>query len=111
MTKRTFVQTLDTLRAGELTDELNVTLRELVKAVDESEKVGSITITLKLKPTKSGAIEIYDDIKCKMPQADKTSTMMFPTVEGNLQRNDPAQGELDGLRSVEADTRATRKAG
>ena len=108
--KRTFAQTLSTLRSGELTDELDVTMRELVKAVDESGKVGTITLTLKLKPTKSGAIELADDIKCKMPQSDKVTTILFPTVEGNLQRNDPAQGELDGLRSVGEDDRPVRKA-
>src|SRR5882672_4541380 len=106
--KRSFTQTLETLRHGELTGELDKHLRELVIACDGASKAGELT--LKIKPTKSGAMEIIDDFSVKMPKADRSTTIMFPTVEGNLQRNDPAQGELDGIRVVEPDQRPVRSA-
>lgn len=109
--KRTFALTVDTLRHGELSDELNEKLRELVLKCQDTDKAGSITLTLTLKPTKSGALEVIDEVKVKEPKADKGATLMFPTVEGHLQRNDPAQGELDGIRSVGGDDAPVRRAG
>lgn len=108
---KTFAQTLGTLRAGELADELDEKLKDLVLAVDAShEKSGSITVTIKLKATKSGAIDITDTVTVKLPAPEKSTTLMFATNDGFLQRNDPAQGELDGIRSVSTDTRPMRKA-
>lgn len=108
--KRTFVQTLDTLRYGELTSELDKNLRELVLACTGANKGGELVLKIKLKPTKSGAIDLIDEVSMKLPKQDKGTTLMFPTVEGHLQRNDPAQGELEGIRSVVSDERPIQRA-
>lgn len=97
---RPFTDTLTALRYGELLDELSDKLHEVVAACNETGKSGSLTLTLKFKPSRGGAIEINDDIKAKVPTLERGSTLMFPTPEGNLQREDPRQMKLDGLREV-----------
>lgn len=98
---RGFTQTVESLRYGEVSDELNRELQALVKKCQDTGRAGAITLTINIKPTKSGPFEITDDIKVKMPKAEKGSSMMFPTPEGNLQRNDPRQGDLE-LRTVDS---------
>jgi hypothetical protein len=107
--KRTFTQTIDSLRRGALADELDKELQKLVVACRDTERTGALTLSIKIKPSKNGAFELIDELKVTMPKPEKGSSIMYPTVEGHLQRNDPAQGELEGLRSVEDDTREIRK--
>lgn len=77
-------------------------MNELVLACDKTGKVGSLTMTLKLKPGKGGQMEISDDLKVKLPEFERGTTLMFPTPEGNLTREDPRQLKIDGLKSVDA---------
>lgn len=100
---RTFGSVIEALRFGQLSDELTDELKKLVNAVSATEKAGSLTLTLKLSPGKAGQLEIEDDIKLKMPKGNKGTSLMFATVEGNLQRNDPRQLSLPGLKSVDAE--------
>lgn len=93
---------LPEMRFGETVAELTEKMNELVAAVGNTNKTGSITLTIKLKPAGGGAIEITDEIKAKIPTLPRGTSLFFATPEGNLQRNDPRQGELDGLRSVPA---------
>lgn len=109
--RRTFTQTLEAMRFGELSDELTKKLRDLTLKVDDRKRAGSLTLTIKLKPGSGGQIELVDDIKVTEPKADKGSTLMFATPEGNLQRNDPRQGELEGIRSVATDEAPARRVG
>lgn len=51
-----------------------------------------------------GAIEITDEIKARIPEMPRGTSLFFATPEGNLQRNDPRQGELEGLRRVNKET-------
>lgn len=97
---RTFTQTIDALRFGTLSDELTDKLRDLVATVAFTGKAGSLTLTLALKPGKGGQIEVFDDIKLKEPKPEKGSSLMFATPENNLQREDPRQLQLPGLRTV-----------
>jgi hypothetical protein len=108
--QRTFAQTIETLRKGRLADELDKALHQLVLAVDENKGGGSITLTITIKPSKTGALEIFDKVAVKEPAEDRSSTLLFATPEGHLQRSDPRQGELDGIREVPADNRPARRA-
>ena len=100
-TKRTFNQTLDALRRGGLSDELDKHMQKLVSACADTERAGSITLKLSIKPSGSAAFEIVDDIKVVMPKEQKGTSLMFPTVEGFLSRSDPRQDELPGLTVAE----------
>lgn len=99
-----FTDTLNAMRFGTLTDGLTKELHELTKACANTQRVGSITLTLSLKPGKGGQIEVFDDIKVKLPKPERGSSIMFATPEGNLQREDPRQMEIKRLRTVDTET-------
>ncbi len=98
-----FTDTLNAMRFGTLTEDLTRALHELTLACVDTQRGGALTLTLQLKPGKGGQIEVCDDIKVKQPKAERGSTIMFSTPEGNLQREDPRQKKLD-LRQVDAGT-------
>lgn len=60
--QRQFIDTLNSLRYGQLHDELTNNLHELTKACSETGKVGELTLKIKLKPGKAGQMEIIDEI-------------------------------------------------
>lgn len=95
-----FTDVLRETRNGALVDELSEKLNELNKAVVETGKSGTITLTLGIKPAKGGAFFVSDDVKLKVPELDRESTIFFITEVYDLQRNDPRQQNL-GFRSVD----------
>lgn len=110
MPAKTFNQTIEQLRYGRLHDELTESLNTLTAAVASTGKVGEITLTIKLKPTgNAGQVEVIDDVKIKTPKENKGTSIMFSTPEGNLQREDPRQLQIDGLRSVDKETGELRR--
>lgn len=108
---RPFTDTLNTLRFGTLNDDMSQALQELTNKCADTGKAGTLTLTLSLKPGKGGQIEVFDEIKLKLPKEEKGSTLMFATPEGNLQREDPRQLKIEGLRSVDQETGELRKVG
>lgn len=92
--KRPFTEILKDLRFGELSEQLNEEINKVVLAVENTGKVGELILTLKLKPSSSGAIEVIDSVKSKVPELQKDSSLFFVTTEGNLVRNNPRQMEL-----------------
>lgn len=104
MTPRTFPDTLAALRFGTLATELTDKLRELTNACAVTGRAGTLTLTLQLKPGKGGQIEVFDDVKLKLPKEERGSSLMFATPENYLQREDPRQMSLEGLRTVDMAT-------
>ncbi|HWL29594.1 MAG TPA: hypothetical protein VNQ97_11875 [Burkholderiaceae bacterium] len=97
-------ETLKALRYGTLDEELGEKLHELVRRVDNTQRVGSIALTLKIKPGGPGRIEITDEIKVTMPKEQKGSSIMFVMPSGNLARTDPRQMEIEGLKTIDKET-------
>ena len=85
--------TLKLLNEGAFLDECADKLAEAVKAVDETDKPGKVTITLDLKKA-GGAISITAKVTNKAPEPKPDSTLLWPTAEGNLSLNNPAQRDL-----------------
>lgn len=110
MEHRTFTATIEALRFGTLGDDLTDKLRELVSSCATTGRNGAITLTLALKPGKGGQIEVFDEIKLKLPKEEKGSSLMFATPDNNLQREDPRQMQLEGLKTVDRDTGELRVA-
>lgn len=108
-TPRSFTDTVTALRYGTLADELTDSLQILTNKCADTGRAGTITLTLSLKPGKGGQIEVFDDLKLKLPKEERGSSLMFATPEGNLQREDPRQHELPGLRRVDAETGELKK--
>jgi hypothetical protein len=83
-------------RNGRAADVASRKLAELVQAVDETGKGGTLTITFKVKPEKGGGSQktIACDVKAKMPESDLPDAVFFSDEEGSLHRSDPTQREM-----------------
>lgn len=104
MSIRPIVDTLREIRHGAMLDEASEELAEVVKRVSETGKSGSLTLRLTVKPAGRGSVRtvvIEDEVNSKLPAPDKEVTVFFPTADGNLSRQDPAQMNLT-LRAVES---------
>lgn len=79
-------------------------LAEVVEAVMDTKKQGSITIKLTVTPDKDGhgVVKIADAITSKVPQESRKS-MWFPDDDGNLHRNNPNQESLFEPKSEQAE--------
>lgn len=83
----------------ELTDATN----DLVHACTETGKTGEVLLRIKVKPLtgKSGQIELDTEVKAKLPTPTRGKTLMFATPDNNLQRENPRQQTLDGLKTAD----------
>lgn len=108
--RRPIADTLRDIRGGEVLEGLESKLQELVQAVQSTNAAGTITLTISVKPMKGSteAVVVTDEIKLKKPQVKSSGTVMFPTPEGNIQRNHPKQDDLPGITL--AATRGARSA-
>lgn len=99
---KSFIDTLKEIRRGEVVTDLTVELHDLVAAVRATGKKGELTIVIKVKPASKGDVNtlvIEDEVKVKLPKPEKGTTILFATDDNMLQRNDPRQPELKGLRA------------
>jgi len=94
MSVKPIFDTLRMLQGGAFLDECADKLAESVRGVDETGKAGKLTITLDLKKT-GGALAISAKCTNKAPEAAPDADLMWPTVEGNLQLQNPNQRNLD----------------
>lgn len=94
MSIKPITQTLALLQGGTFIDQCSALLAETVKGVDDTGKAGKITITLDLKKS-SGAISIAAKVTNKTPELAADADLMWPTVEGNLQIENPKQSKLN----------------
>lgn len=89
---------------GELVDELTHHVDEIVRAVLDTRKKGTLTIKLEFSPSKR-MVEMAATFDAKVPQHDRPATGFFVLPDGSLSRRDPDQPDLP-LRA--ADTGAER---
>jgi len=102
MPRRPLFDTLRECRAGLVIEEMEEKLQELVHAVSSTNAAGTLTLTLEVRPMKgsSEAVVLKDTVK--KPEIKSSGTVMFPTVDGNLQRQHPKQDDLPGLSLAKA---------
>lgn len=93
---RLFTDVLRDIRRGRPVEEATMVLADIVRAVDETGKEGSVTITLKVKPAKHGGPEktLICEVKGKKPIADIAPAVFFSDSDGDLHRIDPRQEEM-----------------
>ena len=103
-----FMHTVNNLLFGATSVELSEELNACVDAARLTGKQATLSLTLKIKPVghNSGQYEIIDTVKASLPKYEKGKTLLFGTPEGNLQRENPRQPDISGLR--EADTNLPR---
>ncbi|WP_018135422.1 hypothetical protein [Acaricomes phytoseiuli] len=85
---------------GELTDGLH----DLIAAVEDTGKPGTLTLKIKVEPDKGGAgvLRVSDTVTVTKPAHDRPRRIYYKDKAGNLSRTDPNQLELSGLRDVSA---------
>lgn len=93
---RPITDILREIRGGRGVDLASHRLAEVVQAVDETGKKGSITITLTVEPEKGGGSQktIAMDVKAKIPEVDLPKGVFFSDQDGTLHRTDPRQEEM-----------------
>ena len=116
--RKPFAAALQEMRKGGLHTEMGDELAELTKRVMATGKVGSITLTLQVKPMDDGTtVKVTDKITVKTPRFDTAATVFFPDEQGNLLRNRPDQPELPlrelagGKQRTEAEVTNLRETG
>lgn len=110
--KTPFSQQLAHFSKGCLDEELTEEMADVVKAVRETGKAGTITLTLKVQKLNArdeNAVQITPSVKSKKPELAPYTTVMFSTGDGDLLRDDPNQRKLD-LQEVPAPARRLQTA-
>jgi hypothetical protein len=94
---RLITDILREIRKGRPVEEATTALADIVRAVDETGKPGSVTIILTVKPTKHGGPEktLIAEVKSKKPIADIAPAIFFSDEDGDLFRVDPRQEEME----------------
>jgi hypothetical protein len=84
--------------------ELSTKLRELVEAVEESGRSGSITYTVTVKPEPKAehAMLVSDSIKVKKPELDRPASIFFADEQYRLVRSDPRQLSFESFTEEHA---------
>ncbi len=104
LTSTPFNEQLRHLNKGTLNDELTEQLTALVKAVRETGKAGSLTLTIKvamLNKADEDVVKVSPAVSCKLPENDRGETIMYSTADGDLLRESPYQAAKPELRQVE----------
>ncbi len=86
---------------GELSDKLH----ELVAAVTDTGKAGSLQLTIKIAPMKKTAgdmLTVSDVVKMTKPQHDRKESIFYVGDDGNLSRTDPNQAQLPLHKPIRA---------
>lgn len=91
---------------GRAHNELSELLHELVAAVKDTGKKGSLTLRLTIEPMKgdTGAFTLVHDVSSRVPKPDRKASIFYVDGEGNLSRSNPDQPEFEFLRDVSAAT-------
>lgn len=97
---RPFHETLHHLQGGVLLDDAAAALADLVLGVDATGKPGKLTIEITLRKTTMRTMAATGKVILRKPPEPGLETLFFPTPEGNLLTEDPAQLKL-ALKSVE----------
>lgn len=99
--------TLRMLQGGAFNSQCGDTLAQIVKAVEETGKAGRLTITIDLKRA-GAALQVLARCTDKTPEEIPDSDLYWPTVEGNLSIDNPAQRKLDlqPVTTIERDLRS-----
>ena len=94
------IQTLMEMRNGKVASDINRKFAELMNAIYEHRKKGSITIKIDIAPAKFDEamlvteVDIAPDVKLNKPDRPLDSSMFFVTRDGNLSRIDPTQHQM-----------------
>jgi len=93
--KNTFTSVVEGYRDGSLLGELNDVYRSVVGAVQETGRVGEISLALKIYPPgRSGAVTVEATVRNKQPSFPPEKQSYFIGEDGGLQLLHPKQTGL-----------------
>lgn len=95
---RPFAEFLQETSNGTTHDELSIDLHELIRAVREHGKKGSLTLTITVAPLSKrddSQLTVTEEIKVAAPKPEPRPSIYFADRNGNLSRTDPAQLAMD----------------
>lgn len=93
---RSFQNLIMEQRFGALATEASEALNDLIAAVQEHGKGGSVSVTFRVKPAGKGKgdrriLQITDEVNVKTPEAERESALFYATDSNGLSREDPRQ--------------------
>lgn len=93
---RPFTDFLRDIRKGRVVDAATDDLAELVRAVKDTGKAGSLTLTISIKPQDKEAEQVVVSaaVSTKLPKAALPEGIFFAGIDGDLLRDDPSQKEM-----------------
>lgn len=102
ITVRPFADWLREQSKGATHDELSQALHDLTARVIDTEKKGTLVLSITVQPLKGqvDALVVSDEIRLKLPEHDRKASLFYPDRQGNLTRSDPNQLEFESLREV-----------
>lgn len=95
-----FSDVLGEVENGQLLNELTESVYNIIAAVMETRKPGSLALAMTFTPTGKGTVNVDAKFKAKEPEHDRPTTTFFVGKDFSLQRSDPNQPRLP-LREVE----------
>ncbi|MEU3162928.1 hypothetical protein [Streptosporangium sp. NPDC006930] len=100
---RPFAAVLQDIRNGQISDHAAISMQQLVAAVREHGKKGTLTLTICVEPMKNNpdALAVSAEVTLKAPREAPKAAIFFADNDGNLLRDDPRQIALPGLRRVD----------
>lgn len=99
---RPFADWLAEQRNGHAAAELSEAFNDLIEAVAEFGKSGSLTFTVKVAPASKGdvvSVLVTDTITLKAPEGERPQSVFFVDSDANLTRQNPMSPSLP-LREV-----------
>lgn len=88
------LQLLQTFRRGEILQEGNDALQDVITAIRQFGGKGKLTLTLNFKMEKGDQISLTPDIKTEKPRRALSTGLYFATEDGGLTRRDPNQAGM-----------------
>jgi hypothetical protein len=112
MKNQAFAVFLQDLRDGRTHAEMSSGLADLLAAVKDTGKGGTLTLQLKIKPGARGRdvdkVIIVDNVKVDLPKPERGEDFFWVNDDNQLSRNHPRQQSLP-LREVHTDQPAQLK--
>ena len=68
---------------------------ELIKAVADNNKGGTLTMKIAIKPSTAGTLAVKAEVSIVKPKGMPAESLLWPTPEGNLLAEDPRQMKLE----------------
>lgn len=86
----------------QLLDHAGEQFADLIKAIVSTNKSGTLTLKVDVKPSTAGAMAVKASVAIKKPKGLPPESLLWPTPDGNLMADDPRQSKLE-LKPVAAE--------